>query len=94
MKDLELCISYIFPGSEFRFENDSVTQFHFTFQVTDHPGNTHGSVHFFTVSVAGDNGGFATATGNVTIQVSGAEIAQLEFNTWTDTFHHTQRSSG
>jgi hypothetical protein len=81
-------------GSIYGLEYDSVTQFNVTFQVTDHPGNTHGSVHAFTVSVAGDNGGFATATGNVTIQVSGAETAQLEFNTWTDIIHHTQRSSG
>ena len=74
--------------------NDSVVVFSFTFQVTDHPGNTLESVQPFTMSVAGDNGGFASTTGSVTIQVDNSEIAVLEFDTWTDSLHHSARSSG
>ncbi|XP_062617688.1 uncharacterized protein LOC134279333 [Saccostrea cucullata] len=71
-----------------------VVEFAFTFQVTDHSGNTDGSVQTFNITVQGDNGGFATTTGSVTIQVDGTETAQLEFDTWTDPLPHTHRFSG
>lgn len=74
--------------------NDNVVQFSFTFQVTDHPANIHNSIQSFTISVAGDNGGSASTTGSVTIQVDATQTALLEFDTWTDSLHHSLRRSG
>lgn len=74
--------------------NDNVVQFSFTFQVADHPANIHDSIQSFTISVAGDNGGSASTTGSVTVQIDATETALLEFDTWTDSLHHSLRRSG
>lgn len=56
----------------------------FIFKVTDHPGNTDGSVQTITFDLISDSGVVITVTGDVTVSVLGSEMATIQLDTWCD----------
>ncbi|XP_063411227.1 uncharacterized protein LOC134694160 [Mytilus trossulus] len=66
----------------------------FIFKVTDHPGNTDGSVQTITFDLSSDSGVVTTVTGDVVISVLGSEMATIQLDTWCDDIFSYQAMSG
>ncbi|CAC5402563.1 unnamed protein product [Mytilus coruscus] len=73
--------------------DENMLEIEFNFKVTDHSGNTDGSVQTITFDLISDSGVMISATGDVTLSVLGSEMTKIQLDTWCDdTFLHQAMS--
>ncbi|XP_076088695.1 uncharacterized protein LOC143059091 [Mytilus galloprovincialis] len=84
MTRLDLDLGFVSYLGLLNTTDENMLEIEFIFKVTDHPGNTDGSVQTITFDLISDSGVVITVTGDVTVSVLGSEMATIQLDTWCD----------